>query len=786
MVRLLINGLEADIETSDELGVRIIKRAPATDIGETKADYTLNMTLPATSRNNELLRWTGKYNKAASYASQPVLDSRIEVDGVPVMSGRLFITKREPDVYKATLVGDNVSWAVAIKGKTLQNVQAPLVQYSGVRGSNVNPVPGDEGGNVALSEIWNKTEVEAEWCMPLVAYGNFPAYLDPGDFYPDPVPSNPLIGGGISVADSKGLTAGALLVNTEEFNLDFTWFKPAWFVRPLLRRILSDAGYSAGGTFFDDPRVPANLALPYVGKGEGAWNWGLLGSWIVRHTGVLKYVVQSSGLALGGLGQFYDPADPGGVGLYAWCPITPGFFYSRIRDYGNGASRLEYSRPNAPWGQFQRSALWACQKAGTYTLRYSCTVTLAGWAYDPGFPQSAPGRNQAAFLLRRMDSPQTLGASGPVTLADRTDIDDGGWVTNGGTSDPDVLAVNSVVGIPLPNGTGTQSPQTVNLEYTGYFEKGQAVMPMIWADADTTSGFPNWQFSIAANSEFSVTSAEDRLLNPALFLPDMDQSEFVKGLIDLFGLVVTADIGTRTVSFDFADDFYQPTSYALDWTGKANIEAMTTEPADVPQAYAFEWQVEKDDLLVTTEDRRVSYERVSAVPTADGRETIELPFAFTANRTYTVWDGFTRRGTIPLGCIHSRDAINATLGDLADGSEKVVFDYEPRILQLATHNGLFWVENTQFTSVPYLTASAGLGWVTGEDMGQYASGYQDRIERLERGYVAEIEVLLTPYDLATLNWRRPVHIGGQAYYISEIDAYNPAAPRPVLVKLIRA
>lgn len=69
--------------------------------------------------------------------------------------------------------------------------------------------------------------------------------------------------------------------------------------------------------------------------------------------------------------------------------------------------------------------------------------------------------------------------------------------------------------------------------------------------------------------------------------------------------------------------------------------------------------------------------------------------------------------------------------------------------------------------------------------GQYASGYSERIQRLERGYKAEVEAMLTPYDLATLDYRRPVLIAGQAYYVIEVDAYNPAEPKPVKVKMIR-
>jgi len=805
VVRLLINGNPADIETSEKLGARIIRRAPTIEVGATKGDYTLNLNLPATDRNNALLAFTGKYNKAGSYSNQPTLDARIEVDGSTVLRGRLFITGREPDRYKGVIVGDSVSWGHNIRGKSLRDVQAPGIVFTGMRSPTRNPWPENPAGTgVALPEVWAKDETQDEYFFPLISYGNFPAFLDPSIWGADP-PDNPLQPG-IEVADSKGLRAGALLLNNShsETHLDFTNFRPCWYVRPLLRRIFEDAGYSVSGQFFDvtDQRAPRNLCVPYTGKDGAEWNWRLLGSYKERHTAGIAYrnVPFVPLGSVSNLGMFYDPLVPTSQGAFAWALMVPNNNYSLSYDYSNGASRFTYLGPDPGNGSRSAHSQWTCLKDGMYTLRYFGRIADATYTTSNPLIPVFPGVTRGVIALRRFDGPSAIGGAGLVTLSDETGITDGGLLANGTTSDTNLL-VWDFFNTRQAGASATPITDTISLEYTGTFKKGDAVMPFMFLDADNNQGNNDWRVVIESGQRFEVVQSglgqteSPELLYPQSFLPDMDQLDYVKALNDLFGLVITADSATRSVSIDYIEDYYLPASQGVDWTDKANIETIVTEPNDMPARLEFNWEIEKDDLIVDPNSQKVSYTYLTSIPTADGKQEIALPFAYTGNRTFTIWDGNNIRGLLLLACIHNKDAIGQTLGELADGSETIEYDYEPRLLVgVPTRSVTLWIEGEQFSVVPICVAETDrLGWYIaplasnpgGLASGQYASGYSERIQRLERGYKAEVEAMLTPYDLATLDYRRPVLIAGQAYYVIEVDAYNPAEPKPVKVKMIR-
>jgi len=88
---------------------------------------------------------------------------------------------------------------------------------------------------------------------------------------------------------------------------------------------------------------------------------------------------------------------------------------------------------------------------------------------------------------------------------------------------------------------------------------------------DSTSGFGSFNVAVASGVMFNELSDRyDGLgeLDVAANLPDMKQTDFVKYLVNAFSLLIITDTFTNTVSFEFFDDLQ--TNTAEDWSNKVD------------------------------------------------------------------------------------------------------------------------------------------------------------------------------------------------------------------------
>lgn len=273
-VRLLLNeGQEADLYPGEDVAPRIVVQAfdPQKPF-DTVGSYTYTIELPKTENNRKLLGNIGNPQLAAAFRNLGKLPALVEADGATVLRGSLFVDRITPNAYECTIAGENIAWAEVFRGikiRTLDNFRP--MRFTGFRTDGFNPWPAQEANSVGLTEAWAQGETGPFDCaFPLLAYGNFRV----PDGTTDP---NPLVPG-IAVEDSVGEFATRLVLNSDTFPLSQFAFRPAVYLRTVVRRLFEYAGFTTSGDFFTDPDTE-NLVVPFVDS-KGAqfrWNWALLG-----------------------------------------------------------------------------------------------------------------------------------------------------------------------------------------------------------------------------------------------------------------------------------------------------------------------------------------------------------------------------------------------------------------------------------------------------------------------------------------------------------------------------
>lgn len=773
---LYINGQRADMDTSDRLGVRIFRNAPNKEIGKTQGDYTLNLSLPRTDNNARILGFIGTVQQSRPYGTGRVLNASIQQDGTEVLSGVLIINELSKTAYKGFIKGDNIGWTEYIGDKRLSELTFDTVRYSGVRGTNRNAWPSNAANTVALHEIWQTLESDGDFCMPLVAYGNFPC--DPTSGLYNPLDANTLL------INSGGERLGAV-VQADKFT--FADFMPAVYMRKIVAQILREAGYSASGEFFTDNNL-FGLATPYTGPSSPRWNWGLLGSFEYDITGSQLYATGVSDQ----LPNISTYTNGGPAAIRIWFLGSNSATTTTAQyDYSDGFTQLVHERvAGALSGQMIYQ--WYAPEDGEYTITLEVTIDTAEYTATAG---TLPAYfDRLLIALHRFDGPRIIPI---VSLTGVDSFTDGGYIPTGTVSSADILAYDTYTVVAGPDGRGSQS---FTITYTGQFVKGDAVAPIL-CSYYLGGGTATVSTQVAISSiTWGVTSNERQDLQPANFLPDMTQREFLQAVFKMFNVVPIVNQQSKTVYLNFAKSYYLPSSTAKDWSDKADWREITTSPVDQSNTYVVTYKVEEDEYFLTTEDAQVKFLLTNNSPTSNGQTTIEIPFAQTPNRPYYFWD-FASNDTeiVLLGCINNRQSIAATLGQLGSGEVTRGYDYLPRIMRYAQPYQLINFpividgEEIRETYVgPNYTGNSPIPSLYGSDFAGiemtgviYPTYWKQEIQDRLNGMQGSVVAYLEPSDVAAMDGRTPVRIGSTVWYITAISGYNPNDKKPVAVKLMR-
>lgn len=251
--RLEINGTEVDLPAGAQAPVIVRQLFAPETATPSVGDLTYNLVLPRTAKNEALLQWAYYPDRLGGADLLPKLLARVVAGSTLILDGQVQIEGITPEGIRARIYGLNTTWQDRLEGRVLQDIDFGTFGYSGVD-------PGDYGLE-SLFDVWQTTEADGlPLQFPLVSYGNFAA--DPGNTAP-----NPLNDGAQTVAGSAGLIDGALIDNRQAWPFTIEEFRPAPYLRYVMRRLLAEAGLAAGGGFFKDSYFD-NILLPYTNDND--------------------------------------------------------------------------------------------------------------------------------------------------------------------------------------------------------------------------------------------------------------------------------------------------------------------------------------------------------------------------------------------------------------------------------------------------------------------------------------------------------------------------------------
>lgn len=291
-------------------------------------------------------------------------------------------------------------------------------------------------------------------------------------------------------------------------------------------------------------------------------------------------------------------------------------------------------------------------------------------------------------------------------------------------------------------------------------------------------------------------------------LPDISCLEFLQALIRLFNLYVDTDEVRKTVSIYPRNTYLLPPPLtkadAVDWTDKVDEETdleqeFTARELPVRIIYAY------DQLGGNQEE---SYERtfsetfgsltVDNSPTALADESSVEPGFASATTVRLSYDS----GNKAISCIRLTTKAPADLPAANEyGLQRCVAMLHRHSSQTISVSGNTDAFGTVPASVSYASApcavfvpndtgdvplpqSLAYGEVNGLP-GLYSIFYAEQIEQLRFSRKLRMAFYLTPKDILTLNFRKPVRVDNQDYYLQLVDQFDAKGTTTTTVELVK-
>jgi hypothetical protein len=333
----------------------------------------------------------------------------------------------------------------------------------------------------------------------------------------------------------------------------------------IVRAIFADAGYTVQGDIFQNDTFQ-RLTMLYSNSGEQKWNYGTLAP--------MRSTCDQLSAGSGGFSAVFDTE------VKNFIQRTPASNKSSNPDLVGVMVYYWQARSGDFCESLGEDGVYTCKYSGLYTISMEATHNYVNGADGQGgFTVLRCISDQEFLDEKQLPSQATwsqVGSTGPV----QTGINDPDtlWLTNGSLATKDV-----------------------------YLTAGKQYQVQRYIQFDTPVAQPNYYIAVAATAgEFSIiTTAGPKLLNPALFLPDMTQEVFLKGMFKLLNLYYQVDEKTKTVTLFGRDDFFQESLDELvDLSRFLNVDDMDETPfgaAELASTY-LTWAPDENDYLLKGTD----------------------------------------------------------------------------------------------------------------------------------------------------------------------------------------
>lgn len=282
------------------------------------------------------------------------------------------------------------------------------------------------------------------------------------------------------------------------------------------------------------------------------------------------------------------------------------------------------------------------------------------------------------------------------------------------------------------------------------------------------------------------------------YVYDIDQSTFVRNLIQLFNLVHITDDRAKTVEFLHRDDFYKTIEEAEDWSEKLDVSKKQTieqldEKLNRDLVFEYELDSEDDDLqsFINTWDTTVSNDkrRLDNEFLKDEKKVADIRFAGSMGA-----DTITQSGG---GSLYLPQLVN---------NFRTPADSKDLKYRLLIYNGLqtgnFTFESTlknQYPDSYFVKKGSGpfdvsLSFknlnevdksIRDNDLGLVDRYYREQIRQFNNSRLYTCYLRLTGVDIVNLDFRKPKLINGVYYYLNKIEDYKAGVFESVKCELIQ-
>lgn len=790
--QLFVNGIELDITSSDRLPLSVSRKVDEIeDLTKRAGDRTATFGLPYSPNNVRFFgdlaapSGTRKFNRAIAYVCD------IVVDGVMIFrSASLKLTEVSRDEgFKCYIVAANVNFATAFKERRLRDTPLRAIPFSG--GLDVVAI------NAAVDTTNPAQYVHPELfdCVfPLTAYNRF---FIPNKWTRGNSISQKLYSAGSGGFNGNGtiaLPAGKEILDNETWslgrnnldgnaNLDFASYPPAVYIARIIKAMFGSLGFVATGKWLEDVEVRKMISLFTATSGQlPAWNWGTLGTLEVTSDGSvngtfddLTYYETQTLISTTLAGVFFHLLDN--------VPIRPQVIV-------NQRSQFTYNLP---------------AYVVPFDGQYRVTVTLNGTFVTDNSP--TPYKRYIVIVK------QPVGADENYL---QNLILNGGLITDF-SSPPDLIFDPEKVTVlgELPTGLGAFAFSANSVVSAIKDESLHAMFVLTAAPGIAT--YANSLTNLSVTFE-NITADVD--LQPARFLPDVDQITFWKAIVSMFNLYVLVNPINNTVLVENYPNFYEPNDKALELECDPN--SFTISPIECAKEYVFNYENDENDYPLKSSGGALQFQEIGTVNTiyAKGSQPVTAaPFAPTKFETYTIVQDtannfltptFTPTAEISLPSLVTNEADLRPQNDWENFTPPTGF--KPRIVkvkELVTLPSGAWLnlrvwdgslapnlrdkfiqqnqyvrcvfDDTDTPAVP--TVAWSLNW-KGE-RGLFRLNYESQLYLYQYSHVAVCQVRLTAPQFWQLTLQKKVRINGDVYYLQELKDYNPTKNNLVTLTLIK-
>ena len=738
--------------------------------------YTINF--PNTPTNAAIFGRLDHPAQVDKFARNFDLNVSVEIDGLPVLVGTAVVNQAPAGDYAVLLRGMEIDWAAKMN-KPLRSLttlgEVPVVGYAAAG------VPPDPADPITMPDFWTTDGTQYPLQFPLVAYGNYPS----------------------ATALEAGWNGG------RADNLKWPDIPPSIYWWRMFQACFEEVGLRVTGSFFKSAEFRSRIT-PYTGDGDLPWNWGLLAQVGAQYVGTRSEIIDIST----DTSEFRHTA-----------PTIPVAKSSAFFSLKTSTTDYDYSES---YYRTSPNEQYFCPTTGNYTFEIDLPTTAHTKPVNGVFPVGLGGPNPDydRFIIAIVRIPEDTDDQDALYNDLTVYAVDG---TSPGVSDANIIALFDAgtgyavapLSLNTPDTTGTTFTQSTTPSGPGFIvngsgrvylkiegsqlQRGDRIAFYYITPTPLESDRYTGDYLDITNYSVAVTFPEgDMLLQAAKVCPDMTQIDFVNSVIRAFNLYYVVDGSQDIITFETRDAFHLPKDIAVDWTAKADINAMTKIPFPTYQRTRFRWKDDTRDVVL----QQVGLERFCKDVESDtiyaqkGDELIEVGFAPTVDRQFRFRHGVGGVSWLIIPCMGADNTITPPRNEIT-----WAYNFMPRVLiwqGLRTGTWSFHgVAEPQYPSASF-SFSAGTTYSNSfqDDGGVYLrfdqaltspiqntglyTGFWARFVAHRRGtYIGKVDVLLTHEDFRTTNPAQLVVIDGNYYEIAAYpDGFDPVGNDPTTVELV--